>query len=1036
MASPQRQPVVELVQSAFPPLVAALVSPQAEAACRKNNLNFVEMLQPFCNLPSDAHIRDPSGALLPIRPGLRLTLQYASWEPPAPPVARKWLNEAASLPANLTANITVDIGGREVQVPSSTPWFDAWRNVFLQVQYPSDHEFLKHYLACIIVVSSEEVDPVASVQSLWSACAASGPNPHQLPKWFFSPALQYHVLLHDASSPTADSSRAEQQFARLKAQFGDAYCALLPINTQAESPTQEFADPAPDPWAQFIANSPPQEIVSPSQPQAEPPTEEAQEAGEELHPLSPIAPASPAMPPLSSNIASPMPTSSVGSRGRLLSAEDREKLRQLVPEFATKVLLPYAEKQIHTLTELVIARKGLSRSLFSATKRWFGSSSKPGTTASSPHYGADSAERGLRRLGDLSFLLGLPQLSFPAFHALKRDLAADQAWLMLAGALEMAALSAFLLVDQPPTSPRRAQEYMDEAITTYLNHCRLPQFATRAALLSAEILKSRGLMGEAAQQLIRLTSEDSDLRSALLLEQAAYCFLGMQKPPRLARKYGFHMVLSGHRFNKAGQRAHALRCYLQALQVYEGRHWGLAEDHILFTVGRQSAFLRQLPEARDAFSKLLSSGSRQSAIQQATFLREFLQTLQGLREIGGSEEGLDIMPVPLLDTQGIETLLGSPKTSLVSPSVSGVAATGTTFGQHDSEEAACWEKLEEQLVTEALSNPPLVFKPTLQLFARLTNNTSKPQAVVNEPVTLQVSLYNPLQLPLSLASVRLVWNFSPVGDGPDVNNEFQEHPGVLPALTLEPGAHQLVTLGMTPHQLGEFTIQAFAFELCGPVMSRKILLCVFGPRLKGREENFAADYRLSIVVKSPMPLLQAKFDGMETELLCGETRHLGLWLRNAGPQPLNNLMLVLSPSDAVCLALPLGGKPPPSPLVPLAGQQLQQGHRVGKLVLGNGSGVVRVPLSGGTLAPGQEAAVQLWLRAPLARGSLRMSMLLYYEGQEPSRYRLLRHSWRVSLNNSVQLTAQVLRSASPADPEHHSGETLNLALQVTHTATQ
>jgi hypothetical protein len=128
--------------------------------------------------------------------------------------------------------------------------------------------------------------------------------------------------------------------------------------------------------------------------------------------------------------------------------------------------------------------------LFSATKRWFGSGSKPGTTALSPQsspvtqrsvapiiyvifsYTADSAERGLRRLGDLSFLLGLPQLSFPAYHALKRDLAADQAWLMLAGALEMAALSAFLLVDQPPTSPKRAQEYMEESINTYLNLCK------------------------------------------------------------------------------------------------------------------------------------------------------------------------------------------------------------------------------------------------------------------------------------------------------------------------------------------------------------------------------------------------------------------------------------------------------------------------------------------------------------------------------------------------------------------------------------
>jgi trafficking protein particle complex subunit 8 len=93
-------------------------------------------------------------------------------------------------------------------MPSSTPWFEAWRTVFLQVQYPSDHEFLKHYLACIIVVSSEDPDPVSCVQTLWSACSAStGTGPHQLPKWFFSPALQFHVLLHDASSPTADSSR-------------------------------------------------------------------------------------------------------------------------------------------------------------------------------------------------------------------------------------------------------------------------------------------------------------------------------------------------------------------------------------------------------------------------------------------------------------------------------------------------------------------------------------------------------------------------------------------------------------------------------------------------------------------------------------------------------------------------------------------------------------------------------------------------------------------------------------------------------------
>lgn len=94
----------------------------------------------------------------------------------------------------------------------------------------------------------------------------------------------------------------------------------------------------------------------------------------------------------------------------------------------------------------------------------------------------------------------------------------------------------------------------------------MPQFATRATLWTAECLRGRGQSGEAARQLIRMTSEDSDLRSAVLLEQASYCFLAAPRPP-MPRKYGFHLVLAGHRFSKAGQRRHSLRCYRQAFQV-------------------------------------------------------------------------------------------------------------------------------------------------------------------------------------------------------------------------------------------------------------------------------------------------------------------------------------------------------------------------------------------------------------------------------------------------------------------------------------
>ncbi|GCB83950.1 hypothetical protein scyTo_0024612, partial [Scyliorhinus torazame] len=75
--------------------------------------------------------------------------------------------------------------------------------------------------------------------------------------------------------------------------------------------------------------------------------------------------------------------------------------------------------------------------------------------------------------------------------------------------------------------------------------------AERCTLLSAEILKSQAKYSEAATLLIRMTSEDSDLRSALLLEQAAHCFINMRSP--MVRKFAFHMILAGHRFGKADQ---------------------------------------------------------------------------------------------------------------------------------------------------------------------------------------------------------------------------------------------------------------------------------------------------------------------------------------------------------------------------------------------------------------------------------------------------------------------------------------------------
>lgn len=72
------------------------------------------------------------------------------------------------------------------------------------------------------------------------------------------------------------------------------------------------------------------------------------------------------------------------------------------------------------------------------------------------------------------------------------------------------------------------------------------------------------------------------------------------------------------------QKRHALRCYCQAMQVYKGKGWSLAEDHINFTIGRQSFTLRQPENAVSAFRHILTNDSQQTATQQGAFLREYL----------------------------------------------------------------------------------------------------------------------------------------------------------------------------------------------------------------------------------------------------------------------------------------------------------------------------------------------------------------------------------------------------------------------------
>lgn len=90
--------------------------------------------------------------------------------------------------------------GKKFDIPQSPYWFDAWRETYLEVQFPSDHEFTKHFLSCIIVGVAHDDNIIDSFNELnHQYSQLQNVTPPKLPKWFNSGILKSYLLLHDAS---------------------------------------------------------------------------------------------------------------------------------------------------------------------------------------------------------------------------------------------------------------------------------------------------------------------------------------------------------------------------------------------------------------------------------------------------------------------------------------------------------------------------------------------------------------------------------------------------------------------------------------------------------------------------------------------------------------------------------------------------------------------------------------------------------------------------------------------------------------------
>ncbi|XP_017311736.1 trafficking protein particle complex subunit 8 isoform X1 [Ictalurus punctatus] len=1103
------QSVQEFIQDSFVPMVAVLCSDDAERLSRKNSLSFPELLRPFCRLTSEGHLRDPNNQIVVVK-GLRISVTGVNTRPAHPTELHGLLSQAVSAcqpPEGLAANVItagdydLNISDRSVKasVPwysdwretlnqlssskyytATTPWFEAYRESFLQSMPASEHEFLNHYVACMLVVSSHETVPTEQFQKLsHEQHRIQHSGEYTYPKWFIPNTLKYYVLLHDISD--GDEKRADSIYEDMKQRYGTQCCYLLKINsgTGAAGPDEQM----PDPWSQYLQKN---HIYSSEQYEevvvnnvgenninSEVDGLDTSDALSNTHPLKLDQTTDPGYP---SNLREAVnsvdldlsrsqkqtPTTSQ-AHGACLTLNDHDRIRQFIQEFTFRGLLPHIEKNIRQLNDQLVSRKGLSRSLFSATKKWFGGGKVPEKSIAELKnttgllYPPEAPELQIRKMADLCFLVQHYELAYNCYHTAKKDFLSDQAMLYAAGALEMAAVSAFL--QSGATRPYPAH-YMETAIQTYRDVCKNMVLAERCALLSAEVLKSQAKYSEAAALLIKMTNEDSDLRSALLLEQAAHCFINMRSP--MVRKFAFHMILSGHRFSKAGQKRHALRCYCQAMQVYKGKGWTLAEDHINFTIGRQSFTLRQPENAIAAFRHILIGDSKQSASQQSAFFREYLYVYRNVSQ-SSSESSLPQLPLPCLLCTRTRVFFGH-ECRLAEGEKQ--AATHVWLDQeYDREQSQLWAELEEQVVAVVnKGSVPISFQPTQYCLSSHTDNLRNPLSVVEEPIILEVVFKNPLKVPLALSELSVLWKFTlkdfsgPQGGtiGETITNENEAPTSkatalndlisteVIPEFLMSPEETKVARLKLLPHKTGQLHVLGVVYNLgtgeddnTGEAASR--LMCVRGrqdleiqgPRLNMTKEEktsvqHGSDRRLEPIITPPMPLLEVFFINFPTGLLCGEIRKAWVEFVNVSAVPLTGLRVVSTHPEFFTFGSATSDLTPVTPTAAehcSAYKTIVTPPSVAAVTLVSPASfgvtgedrlkVAEIHLTGGVLGPGEALQIPLWLRGPDREGVHEIHFLFYYESVEKNAklsHRVLRHTAVICASRSLSARVTACRS--------------------------
>lgn len=387
---PMRTSLGRVLLEEITPIVMVLSTPLAEEACEKSGLNFVEMLLPFSVFNKiDVPVRTVSDQ--PYRLQMfRLRLVYASdigqqdykasedhLKQLVSNAAKKALSDLQSEPPQLETILS------ETELNFRPSWIQTFNKELRRTISFSEHEAFDHPVACLLVVSSKDEQPINRFVDLF--------NTEQLPLLLNEGAmdpkmLKHYLLLHDNHDRTLEST-ATGILAEMRSKFGSSDCGLLCINS-SPSGDGELKD---NPWLNIKSR-----------------TSVSQEIGS------------------------------------LLNIDDIIEIKEFMQELSSKHIIPYMEQKIRFLNQQVSAtRKGFRNQI---KNLWWrkGKEDAP-ETASGQMYTFSSTESQIRVLADYAFILRDYELALSNYRLLSTDYKLDKSWKHYAGVQEMMGLAYFML---------------------------------------------------------------------------------------------------------------------------------------------------------------------------------------------------------------------------------------------------------------------------------------------------------------------------------------------------------------------------------------------------------------------------------------------------------------------------------------------------------------------------------------------------------------------------------------------------------------